>query len=227
MGWSSDLTGIELIPLCLCVLCIHSAVDAPAAEAPTALIENMCNKPLQGCPSLLLQCWTLRRALGQRLQNVIYLNIGYNTNNNEKKKNSRCPCFTLIFFCHTMCNYGPHISQHFASNTELDIEVLVGFEQVKGSAVQLKKDRKKREGNNARVHRPKNMRKFQFKTVPCLCGRNQVVLNIKETLTIQSIHFDVEGRKKLHFLALTSGILKDCNVGHRYIILYYIIFSQC
>lgn len=71
----------------------------------------------------------------------------------------------------------------------------------------LKKEREKGERNNARVHRLKNMRKFQFKTVPCLCGRNQVVLNIKETLTIQSIHFDVDGRKKkLHFLALTSSI---------------------
>lgn len=26
---------------------------APAVGAPSALKENMCNKPLQGCPSLL------------------------------------------------------------------------------------------------------------------------------------------------------------------------------
>lgn len=60
-----------------------------------------------------------------------------------KKNLSRFPCFKLIFFCHTMCNYGPHISWHFASNKKLDIGVLVGFKQVKGSAVQLKKRKRK------------------------------------------------------------------------------------
>lgn len=87
---------------------------------------------------------------------------------------------------------------------------MVGFKLVQISAVQLKKKKLKKEQKETTPECTglKNMRKFQFKTVPCLSGRNQVVLNIKETLTIQSIHFDVDGRKKKkkHFLALTSGI---------------------
>lgn len=74
---------------------------APAVGAPSALIENMCNKPLQGCPSLLQQSWTHRRALGQRLRNVIYLNIGSNTNSNGKKKAFLVAPVLLIFFAVT------------------------------------------------------------------------------------------------------------------------------
>lgn len=42
-----------------------------------------------------------------------------------------------------MCNYGPYIPWHFASNKKLDIGVLVGSKLVKISAVQLKKGKKK------------------------------------------------------------------------------------
>lgn len=74
---------------------------APAAGAPSALIESMCNKPLQGCPSLLQQSWMHRRALGQRLQNAIYLNIGSNANSNGEEPLS-LPLF-YSFFAVTPC----------------------------------------------------------------------------------------------------------------------------